>query len=111
MIRTLSPSVMHNGRFFCNAPEWCLSLGLYLILAPLIMKMLSIFTYFGKLGMRWSDGVLFAGSMVIVGANIIFLTVWIVFGGVTRINNVMLVTPEGSFLYYEVTQVNRIHKA
>ena len=43
--------------------------------------------------------------MVIVGANIIFLTVWIVFGGVTGINNVMLVTPEGSFPYYEVTQV------
>ena len=107
MIRALSPSVIHNGHFFCNAPEWCLSLGLHLILAPLIMKMLRvyrIFTYFGKLGMRWSDGVLLAGLLVIVGSNIIFLTVWMVFGGVTGINNMMLVTPEDSFPYYEVTQ-------
>ena len=107
MVTALSKSVIHDGVFFCNAPEWCLNLGVHLILAPLIMKMLRvyrIFNYFGKLGKRWSDGVLFCGILVIVGANIIFLTVWMVFGGVTGINNMMLVTPEDSFPYYEVTQ-------
>ena len=110
MIRALSQSVIHdvhNGRFFCNAPEWCLSLGVHLIFSPLIMRMLRvyrIFTYFGKLGKRWSDGVLFAGVVVIVGTNIIFLTVWRVFGGVKRMNIEMLVTPEDSFPYYEVIQ-------
>ena len=41
---------------------------------------------------------------LVLGSNIIFLTVWMVFGGVTGINNMMLVTPEDSFPYYEVTQ-------
>ena len=107
IIRAISPSVIHDGVFFCNAPKWCLSLGLYLIFAPLIMKMLRvyrIFTYFGKLGKRWSDGVLFAGTMVIVGANIIFVTIWILFEGNKVVNIEMLVTPEDSFPYYEVIQ-------
>ena len=106
-IRVISPAVIHDGVFFCTAPKWCLSLGLYLIFAPLIMKMLRvyrIFTYFGKMGKLWSDIVLFAGTMVIVGANIIFVTVWIVFGGNKVISTEMLVTPEDSFPYYEVSQ-------
>ena len=110
MVTALSPSVIHdvhNGRFFCNAPEWCLSLGVHLIFSPLIMRMLRvyrIFTYFGKLGKRWSDGVLFAGVVVILGTNIIFLTLWTVFGGNKVVNIEMLVTPEDSFPYYEVIQ-------
>ena len=110
MVTALSQSVIHdvhNGRFFCNAPEWWLSLGLHLIFSPLIMRMLRvyrIFTYFGKLGKRWSDGVLFAGVVVIVGTNIIFLTLWTVFGGNKVVNIEMLVTPEDSFPYYEVIQ-------
>ena len=48
--------------------------------------------------------VLFAGVLVIVGANIIFLTVWMAFGGITGINIMTLVTPEDSFPYYEVIQ-------
>ena len=47
----------------------------------------------------------FCGVLVIVGANIIFLTVWMAFGSITGINIMMLVTPEDSFPYYEVTQV------
>ena len=60
------------------------SIGLHLVFGSLILKMLRvyrIFTYFGKLGKRWSDGVLFAGVLVIVGAYIIFLTVLQVVGG------------------------------
>ena len=69
-----------------------------------MLRVYRIFTYFGKLGKRWSDGALFAGTMVIVGANIIYLTLWSVLGGATNINNnTMLVTPEGSFPHYEVT--------
>ena len=104
MVTALSQSVIHDGVFFCNAPEWCLNLGVHLIVAPLIMKMLSIFNYFGKLGKRWSDGVLLCGILVIVAANIIFLTVWMAFGGITGINIMMLVTPEDSFPYYEFIQ-------
>ena len=106
-IKVLSTSVIRNGYFFCIAPEWCLSLGIYLIFAPLIMRMLRvyrIFTFFGKLGKRWSDGVLFAGILVIMGTNIIFLTLWIVLEGIKVINIEMLVTPEDSFPYYEVSQ-------
>ena len=106
-VTALSPSVIHNGRFFCNAPEWCLSLGVHLIFSPLIMRMLRvyrIFNYFGKLGKRWSDGVLFCGILVIVGTNILSLTLWRVFGGVKGMNIAMLVTPEDSFPYYEVSQ-------
>ena len=53
MVTALSQSVIHDGVFFCNAPEWCFSLGVHLIVAPLIMKMLRvycIFNHFGKLG-------------------------------------------------------------
>ena len=107
IIDALSPTVIHDGAFFCNAREWCLNLGLYLIFAPLIMRMLRvyrIFTYFGKLGKKWSDWALFAGTIVIVGTNIIYLTLRNVLSGSKNINNVMLVTPEGSFPHYEVTQ-------
>ena len=107
VIEATSPYVIHDGAFFCNAPAWCLSLGLHLIFAPLIMKMLRvyrIFTYFGKLGKLWSDGVLFAGVLAIVWANIIFLTVLQMIGGFKGMNIEMLVTPEGSFPYYEVVQ-------
>ena len=72
------------------------------------MKMLRvyrIFTYFGKLGKQWSDIVLFAGVLFIVGISIIFLTVVQVIGGVKGINIDSLVTPENSFSYYKVTQV------
>ena len=106
-IRVISPSVIHGGIFFCTAPEWSFTIGLHLIFAPLIMRMLRvyrIFTYFGKLGKRWSNGVLFAGILLIVGASIIFLILWRVLGGVNRINNVMLVTPENSFPYYVIIQ-------
>ena len=106
-IRVISPSVIHDGIFFCTAPEWSFTIGLHLIFSPLILRMLRvyrIFTYFGKLGKRWSDGVLFAGILLIVGASIIFLILWRVLGGVYRINNLMLVTPEGSFPYYVITQ-------
>ena len=68
------------------------------------MRMLHIFTYFGKLGKRWSDGFLFAGVLFIVWTNIIFLIVIQVIGDVKGINTEMLVTPEGSFPYYEVIQ-------
>ena len=107
IIRVISYSVIHDGVFFCNAPKWCLSLGIYLIFAPLIMKMLRvyrIFTYFGKMSKRWSDIVLLTGTIFIVGANIIFVTVWIAFGGVKGMNTEVLVTPENSFPYYEVIQ-------
>ena len=107
IIRVISYSVIHDGVFFCNAPKWCLSLGIYLIFATLIMKMLRvyrIFTYFGKMSKRWSDIVLLTGTIFIVGANIIFVTVWIAFGGVKGMNTEVLVTPENSFPYYEVIQ-------
>ena len=71
------------------------------------MKMLRvyrIFTYFGKLGKRWSEGVLFAGVLAIVGVNITFLTLWIEFGGSNGINHKRLLTPEDSFHYYEIIQ-------
>ena len=47
------------------------------------MRMLRVYricTYFGKLGKRWSDVVLFAGVLALFGANITFLTLWIVLG-------------------------------
>ena len=99
--------MIYDGVFFCTAPEWSFTIGLHLIFSPLILRMLRvyrIFTYFGKLGKCWSDGVLFAGILLIVGASIIFLILWRVLGGVHRINNVMLVTPEGSFPHYDITQ-------
>ena len=54
-ITVLSSSVIHDGVFFCTVPRWRSSLGLHLIFAPLIVRMLRVyhvFTYFGKLGKR-----------------------------------------------------------
>ena len=108
MVTALSPFVVHDGVFFCSAPQWSRGLGFRLVYSPLIMRMLRvyrIFTYFGKLGKRWSDGVLFAGIVVIVGINVIFLTVLQVLDGFNFINREMLVIPEGAFPFYDVTQV------
>ena len=107
-ITVLSSFVIHNGVFFCTVPRWSTSLGIHLIYAPLIMRMLRvyrIFTYFGRLGKRWSDGVLYAGVVVIIGINLTFLTLLQVFDSVTFTNDEMLVTPEGAFPFYEVTQI------
>ena len=106
-MRVISPSVIHDGVFLCSAPEWCLSLGIHLVFTPLIMRMLRvyrIFTYFGKMGKRWSDGVLFAAILVILGIDVIFLTVLQVFNVSNGINIETLAIPEGSFPYYEVIQ-------
>ena len=107
VIETISPYVIYDGVFFCSSATWIFGIGLHLVFGSLIMKMLRvyrIFTYFGKLGKRWSDGVLFAGVLVIVGAYIIFLTVLQVIGGSYGASIETLVTPEGSFPYYEVVQ-------
>ena len=107
IIIVISPAVIHDGNFFCNAPIWSVLLGLYLIFSPLIMRMVRvyrIFNYFSKLGKRWSDGVLFAGILLIVGVSILFLTLQRVLGSDNRIDNVMLVTPEGSFPHYDIIQ-------
>ena len=91
----------------CSLPEWTSSIGYCLILAPLFMRMLRvyrIFTYFGKLGKRWSDGVLFAGILIIIGISITYLTILQVIGGFKGMNIEMLVRPEGSFPHYEVVQ-------
>ena len=107
VIETISPYVIYDGVFFCSSATWIFGIGLHLIFGLLIMKMLRvyrIFTYFGKLGKRWSDGVLFAGVLAIVGAYLIFLTVLQVIGGSYGASTETLVTPEGSFPYYEVVQ-------
>ena len=106
-ILVISPAVLHDGDFFCNAPTWSLILGLYLIFAPLIVRMVRvyrIFNYFSKLAKRWSDGVLFAGILLIVGVSILFLTLRSVLGSDNRTNNVMLVSPEDSFPHYDIIQ-------
>ena len=69
-----------------------------------MLRVYRIFTYFGKLGKQWSDGVLFAGILAIVGTYIIFLTVLQVVSTRNGVNFEMLVIPEGSFPYYEVVQ-------
>ena len=69
-----------------------------------MLRVYHIFTSFGKLGKKWSNGVLFAGILLTVGASIIFLVLWRVLGGVNRVKNVVLVTPEDSFPYYYVIQ-------
>ena len=110
VIEATFPSVIHDGVFFCNVVQWSLGIGVHLILAPLFMRMLRvhrIFTYFGKLGKQWSDGVLFAGILALVGTTIIFLTVLQVVGTRNGVNFEMLVIPEGSFPYYEVVQASR----
>ena len=69
-----------------------------------MLRVYHILTCFGKLGKRWSDGVLFAGVLAIVGASIIVLTVLQVVGGSNGVSIEILVTPEGSFPYYVVVQ-------
>ena len=108
VIETTSLYIIHDGVFFCSSETWSTGIGFHLVFAPLTMKMLRvyrIFTYFGKLGKRWSDGVLFAGVLAIVGASIIVLTVLqVVGGGINGVSIESLVTPEGLFPYYEVVQ-------
>ena len=48
---------------------------------------------------------LFVGVAVIVGSNVIFLTVLQVFDGLNSINREMLVIHEGTFPFYDETQV------
>ena len=107
VIEATSLYVIHD-RVLCSSTIWILGIGLHLVFGSLILKMLRvyrIFTYFGKLGKRWSDGVLFAGVLAIVGAYIIFLTVLQVVGGGRNGASIeTLVTPEGLFPYYEVVQ-------
>ena len=68
VIEATSLYVIHD-RVFCSSTTWILGVGLHLVFGSLILKMLRvyrIFTYFGKLGKWWSDGVLFAGVLAIV---------------------------------------------
>ena len=102
---TISALVNH-GRFICSAVAWSACLGLNFIFATLLVRMLRIyrvFTYFGKLGKRWSDGVLCVVMLSIVGVEAVLLLVWTLVDAYT-IQDVEIFQTTANQPYYEVVQ-------
>ena len=68
-----------HGPFLCNSVIWCAALGINFVFGTLFVRMLRvhrIFNYFGKLGKKWSDRVLFIVVLLIVGIEATLLLIW-----------------------------------
>ena len=67
--------------FSCLFPTYCITLGIDIVLATLLMRLLrvwKVFTVFGRTGKLWTDQVLLAVVGVIVFIKIVILIAWTV---------------------------------
>ena len=102
----LISAVVNEGPFVCSTVSWSAALGMNFIFATLLVRILRIyrvFTYFGKLGKRWSDGVLCVVVLSIVGVEGVILLVWTVADAFT-IQDVEIYQARTAQPYYEVVQ-------
>jgi len=107
LFHTVSGAVVYHGPFFCSAVTWCSGLGINFVFGTLLVKMLRvyrIFSYFGKLGIRWSDWFLCIVVFSIVGAEALFLLVWSVVDVLT-VRDIETFQATASPPYYEVVQL------
>jgi len=103
---TVSDVIVNHGPFFCNFVIWCAGLGINFVFGTLLVKMLRvyrIFSYFGKMGKQWSDGVLCAVVFSAVGTEALILFLWSVVDLYT-IRDVETFQATASPPYYEVVQ-------
>lgn len=99
-------ALVNRGWFICSTVSWSACLGINFIFATLLVRMLRIyrvFTYFGKLGKRWSDGVLCVAVLGIVGVEAVLLLVWSLTDAYT-IQDVEIYKTTSTEPYYEVVQ-------
>ena len=102
----LISAVVNEGPFVCSTVSWSAALGMNFIFATLLVRILRIyrvFTYFGKLGKRWSDRVLCVLVLSIVGVEAVILLVWTVADAFT-IQDVEIYQARTTQPYYEVVQ-------
>jgi len=103
---TVSDVIVNHSPFFCNFVIWCTGLGTNFVFGTLLVKMLRvyrIFSYFGKMGKQWSDGVLCAVVFSAVGTEALILILWSVVDLYT-IRDVEIFQATASPPYYEVVQ-------
>ena len=94
------------GDFVCTSIVWTSSIGFDLVFATLLARTLRIyrvFTYFGRTGKIWSDGVLVVAILLIVSIQIFILIFW------SAIDTYHIEESEALVLnsktpYYEITQ-------
>ena len=82
------------------------TIGVNLIFVTLLLRMLRIFrifSYFGKTGKLWSDKVLLAILIVIVGGDVLLIVVWMCID-TFEIEDIITYKPDGTPPYYEVVQ-------
>ena len=99
-------AVVNEGPLVCSACSWSASLGINFIFATLLVRILRVyrvFTYFGKLGRRWSDRVLCVIMLSIVGVEAVILLVWTAADAFT-IEDVEIYQVSTAQPYYEVAQ-------
>ena len=111
IIDIISAAVVINNGYttraaVCNALVWAESLGLNLIFATVIVRMMRIyyiFKHFGRIGRQCSDWVLFGMIMVMVSFDILLLILWSAIDPVHIVDHVTYV-PAGRPPYYNVVQ-------
>ena len=72
--------VKSTGKYFgCNFTIYCTALGIDIVLATLLMKMLRlwrVFTFYGNTGKVWTDKVMLLISGAIILIKVLILTMW-----------------------------------
>ena len=106
LFHIISDVIVNHGPFFCNFVTWCAGLGINFVYGTLLVKMLRvyrIFSYFGRMGNRWSDWFLCVVVFFIVGAEAMILLVWSVVD-VFTVRDVETFQATASPPHYEIIQ-------
>ncbi len=94
--------------FGCTFTTFCTTLGIDIVLATLLMKMLRlwrVFTFYGKTGKLWTDKVmlLFSGAILLI--KVLILTVWGILDALYAVDKVFT-NSEGNTVLVKQCQSN-----
>ncbi len=94
--------------FGCTFTTYCTTLGIDIVLATLLMKMLRlwrVFTFYGKTGKLWTDKVMLLLSAAILLIKVLILTIWGILDALYAVDKVFM-NSEGNTVLVKQCQSN-----
>ena len=96
--------------FGCTFTGYCITLGIDIVLATLLMKMLRlwrVFTFYGKTGKLWTDKVmlLFSGAILLI--KVLILTIWAILDTLNAVDK-FFTNSDGNTVLVRQCQSNNI---
>ncbi|XP_064386076.1 uncharacterized protein LOC135334725 [Halichondria panicea] len=99
-----------NKYFGCTFTGYCITLGIDIVLATLLMKMLRlwrVFTFYGKTGKLWTDKVMLLLSGAILLIKVLILTIWAILDTLNAVDK-FFTNSDGNTMLVRQCQSNNI---